>query len=209
MLRGRYEANGRHRVERRPTDRRRRYAALGLLAVAVAISTPAAAASEAAGATTVYLVRHAEKAPGGGDVPLAEPEGARRARDLATALADAGVSVVIVSDFRRTYDTAAPLAAELGIAADEILRITDPAAIAGEIRERWAGGTVLVAGHSNTVPQLIELLGGPPLCPDYFEPDPSQGCLIPDAEYDHLFVLRLPDTGPPTLLRARYGAPSR
>lgn len=178
-----------------------------LLAAAMVLAALSAAA-ERGSPTTVILIRHAEKAPGGGDVALAEPLGVRRARDLAAALGDAGISTIIASELRRTYDTVTPLAAEVGIAAGEILRITDPLAIAAEILERHRGGTVVVAGHSNTVPLVIERLGGPSLCPDYFEPSGAHGCMVPDPEHDHLFVLRLPEEGAPTLVRARYGEPS-
>jgi hypothetical protein len=55
------------------------------------------------------------------------------------------------------------------------------------------GKSVLVVGHSNTVPGIIAALGGPKL------PD------ICDASYAILFTLRIPAAGEPTLTRASYG----
>jgi broad specificity phosphatase PhoE len=59
---------------------------------------------------------------------------------------------------------------------------------------KHAGGTVLVVGHSNTVPAIIGALGAP---------QPRDLC---DSEYDQLFVVIIGDAGPPRLVRSRYGA---
>jgi hypothetical protein len=59
-----------------------------------------------------------------------------------------------------------------------------------------AGGTVLVVGHSNTIPAIVGALGAP---------QPKELC---DSEYDQVFTVVLGDTGPPRLIRSRYGAPS-
>jgi broad specificity phosphatase PhoE len=65
--------------------------------------------------------------------------------------------------------------------------------MAGLIRERHAGETVLVVSHSNTVPAIINALGGGPL------EDLNQD------EYDDLFVVTL--TGEvTTVTRLKYGA---
>jgi hypothetical protein len=61
---------------------------------------------------------------------------------------------------------------------------------------KHAGGTVLVVGHSNTIPAIVGALGAP---------QPRDLC---DSEYDQLFVVVIGDTGPPRLIRSRYGAPS-
>jgi hypothetical protein len=61
---------------------------------------------------------------------------------------------------------------------------------------KHAGGTVLVVGHSNTIPAIVGALGAP---------RPRDLC---DSEYDQLFVVILGDTGPPRLVRSRYGAAS-
>ena len=59
---------------------------------------------------------------------------------------------------------------------------------------KHAGETVLVVGHSNTIPAIVGALGAP---------QPRDLC---DSEYDQLFVVVLGDTGPPRLIRSRYGA---
>jgi hypothetical protein len=68
-------------------------------------------------------------------------------------------------------------------------------AVADQILKH-AGGTVLVVGHSNTVPAIVAALGAP---------RPRDLC---DSEYDQLFVVVIGDAGPPRLIRSRYGPAS-
>ncbi|HEY2824887.1 MAG TPA: histidine phosphatase family protein [Gemmatimonadales bacterium] len=161
------------------------------LGAGIPISLPAQA-------STVILVRHAEKAGETGDVDLSSA-GRARAEDLKAALAAFPVQTILVSEYKRTLQTAEPTATALhltpvaipvnGKAAAQI------AATAAAIRKLPAGTAALVVGHSNTVGQIIEALGGPHL-----------GDLC-DAEYATIFVLELSPTAPPRLLRASYGVP--
>jgi hypothetical protein len=64
------------------------------------------------------------------------------------------------------------------------------------IRDRFAGKTVLVVGHSNTVPAIIRALGIP------------DAVAIPDWEYDDIFTVRTDAAGRATLARSRFGAAS-
>ncbi len=66
--------------------------------------------------TVVYLVRHAEKAQASDNNPPLSEAGMRRAEALAQTLGDAGVSAIYTTQFKRTTDTAAPLAALAGAA---------------------------------------------------------------------------------------------
>ena len=144
--------------------------------------------------TVVVLVRHADRAPGQKTDELAA-WGVARSRELARVLQKAGVSAAIVSDTNRAAQTAAPLAAASGI-TPIVLPAKDFAAIAGEVRKH-PGETVLIVGHSNTVPSIIAALGGPQL------PD------LADSEFDDLFVLGVCRCGwrPARLLNLQYGAP--
>ena len=140
-------------------------------------------------ATTVILVRHAERVLGDGDVPLTD-RGRERAAALARLLVDADVRSIITSEMIRTQQTAAPLAKQAKLEPQII-----PAAKLDAIVERIRaakGGTVLVVHHSNTVPQLVEKLGAktPP---------------IRDDEFDRLILLTLLATGTPSVVTLRYG----
>lgn len=186
--------------------RRSRYFAF-LIACAGASSAaacaPAAAGGQGARAapvTIVMLVRHAEKASETEDDPELSPVGRSRAEALAAALADAGVASVVVTQRRRTGLTAAPLTARQGLVPDTVPTggtvASHAARVAARIRERHLGRTVLVVGHSNTIPPIMAALGAPAL------PD------ICDGTYDHLFILVLRDGIASGLTRARFGAAS-
>lgn len=140
----------------------------------------------------VVLVRHAEKEPG--EDPALSEAGRARARTLAHVLSAWSVDAIYVSGFRRTRETAAPLA-EL---SDVTPAVVDAARVEELVdRVRSHEGTVVVVGHSNTVPVLIKALGGPSV---------EQ---IPDHVYDDFFVLHLSGPGEDArLLHLKYGHPS-
>ncbi|MFC6978004.1 SixA phosphatase family protein [Microbulbifer taiwanensis] len=106
----------------------------------------------------IYLVRHAEKVSGTDDrnPPLTE-SGRARAQHLAYVLGEAGIEKIYSSDYARTRQTAEPLADKLNLQVESY----DPRAL-GELAQqlRQISGRTLVVGHSNTTPQLVELLGG-------------------------------------------------
>jgi broad specificity phosphatase PhoE len=151
-----------------------------LVLVALAGSAPAA--------ERVILVRHAEKEAG--DDPGLTALGAARARALAEAVGDLEVAAILVSPTRRTRDTATPAAESLGVALTEIG--FDGGLEKHVSRVAWAcadtEGTVLVVGHSNTVPRIAGSLLGREI------PD------LDEREYDTLFLV-LGDR----LVRVRFG----
>ena len=125
-------------------------AALLSLALAACATAPEPAASP-----EFYVMRHLQKADGP-DPELSE-EGQRNAGRLAERLAEAGVDSIYASTTRRARETAAPLAARLGLTIREYDPANTPALVERLLAER---GTVLVVGHSNTVPEIVERLGG-------------------------------------------------
>lgn len=145
-------------------------------------------------AQTVIVVRHAERADsatGGQTMMAADPElseaGRTRAASLAGMLRDAGVTAIYVTEFRRTQQTAEPLARALGIPTTTVAA-RNTAGLLDALKT--SEGTVLVVGHSNTVPEIVKGLGV------------VQTLSIADDEFDNLLVV-VP--GPePRLLRLRY-----
>lgn len=124
---------------------------------------------------TVVLVRHADYVPSGSD-PGLSPDGDARAHELVHVLGVAGVTHIVVSQFRRTQDTAAPLAAHFGL-TPEVIDATDLDAVMSSISTRSSSEVVLVVGHSNTVPDLIGRL------------TPNEGPVIAGESFDNLFVV--------------------
>ena len=144
-------------------------------------------------ATTVILVRHAEKAAAPAADPPLTPAGEARARALLEAVRDAGIGAIITTQFERTRATAGPTASALGITPEVVAATgrTHAQDVVAAIRKH-AGQTVLVVGHSNTVPDIIGVLGAavPPIC---------------DAEYDNLYVVVLTPSGATKLIRTKFG----
>jgi broad specificity phosphatase PhoE len=105
---------------------------------------------------TLYLLRHFEKQLDESN-PSLTVTGQQRAKQLAIALAAAGVQEIYSSDYNRTKETVTPLAERLGLT----IKLYDPAkldALAAILASSTA--TIVIAGHSNTTPALVRLLGG-------------------------------------------------
>lgn len=153
-----------------------------------ALLAPAAARAQAPAAELIVLVRHAETTPDGTRDPALSGGGTERAARLATLLADAGIDRVHSSPYRRTRQTAGPVAAAGGREVEEY----DPRALPDVAARLLAEpGRHLVVGHSNTTPALVELLGG--------EPGPD----IAEDEHGRIYFL-FPAEGAVRTLVLRY-----
>ncbi len=108
----------------------------------------------------VHLVRHAEKAAGSDvdkkDPPLSD-KGKERAAALASALAAKPIAAVFATEYRRTQETVEPIATAKNLPL-KIVNASDTKELVRLIREH-PGKEVLVAGHSNTVPEIAKELG--------------------------------------------------
>ena len=144
--------------------------------------------------TTVVLVRHAEKVidPNNPDVDLS-PAGQMRAQELARIFGDTGIAAVYATQYKRTQETVKPLADKLGLPVN-VVNSKNTADLLVKIRAANSGQTVFVAGHNNTVPEIIHALGGP----EY----PA----IPESEYDNLFIVTVYQTGKAKVVKMKYGA---
>jgi broad specificity phosphatase PhoE len=150
---------------------------VALLCVLVAI---------ASAQSTIFIVRHAEKADSSKDSELSEA-GRARAEALAKTLKDKNITAIYATEFKRTQRTAAPLAKALGITVTT-LPAKDNAALLAKLRT--LNGNALVVGHGDTIPGLIKELG---------ISDPIN---IADNDYDNLFEIVLEEK--PKLIRLHY-----
>ncbi len=164
-----------------------------LLAAALSL-----AAALPAAAQTVIIVRHAEKVDASAD-PLLSEAGQARARALAAALTDAHPSVILTSNLRRTGLTAAPTADYHATTPEAVSLDGGPAvhaaAVAARVRGLPEDATVLIVGHSDTVPLIARALGY------------TEAADMPDCEYDRMIVLRL-NNGETRGEVRRFGEPS-
>lgn len=134
------------------------------------LSLPGLALAEPA---FIYLVRHGEKQAG--QDPALTARGQQRAANIATLLGHAGIDAVFSSQTVRTMQTAQPMAATAGVSV-QAYDAAAPAALVARLRALH-GGAVLVVGHSNTLGELVQLLGG------------AAGAPIGDDEYGRLYQL--------------------
>lgn len=107
---------------------------------------------------SVYLFRHAEKQIIKGEKnPELTKDGFARADALAEVLKDVQDGVVYASEFKRTQQTVNPLASVWQTDVN-IQTAHDPE---GQIERALSHckKTVIISGHSNTIPNLIGLFG--------------------------------------------------
>ncbi len=154
--------------------------------------------------TTVFLVRHAERAEEPRQDPPLTEKGTARAQSLARLLSTAGIKAIFTSQFTRTKLTAEPLAKQLGITPTVQTLKTNPSnprQIAEESTKETvdnimsqAGGSVLVVGHSNSIPDVIKMLGA--------DGTPT----IDEKKFDDLFIVTVFAKGKAKVTHLKYGS---
>ena len=123
----------------------------------------------------IFFVRHAEKSKNDPRDPDLNEEGRARAEQLKYHLAEAGITKIYSTDYKRTKQTVAPIAAALGIETE--IYPTDLVSIAEDLKTATTGN-ILVVGHSNTTPKLINKLLGE----ERYEK-------LDESVYNNLFIL--------------------
>ena len=128
---------------------------------------------------TIILVRHAEKVDASQDPELSR-EGKQRAERLVQAIKKYKPGAVYSTDFKRTRDTVAPIATRRHLQ----IQTYDPKKPDALIDEIMKSKTkrFLVAGHSNTIPGLANLLGKKDLFKN-----------LDDSEYGAIWIVRIKD----------------
>ncbi len=144
--------------------------------------------------TVIVVIRHAERSSAPGKDPPLSPAGEARAQALVQVARTAGFQKIYTSEFQRTQQTAQPLATALGLTIDPTFQGKDLSGLSNDILKNHRGQTVLVVHHTNTVPQLIALLGGGVVPP------------IDDArEFDRFYIIHHRRSGT-SLTLLKYGA---
>ncbi|WP_051275445.1 phosphoglycerate mutase family protein [Aestuariibacter salexigens] len=127
---------------------------------------------------TLYLTRHYEKQPDKIN-PALTIQGQQRAAVLAEFFSDKSLNAVYSTPYKRTQDTAQPVADAKGlnVTSYDPRRLDEFASMLLN-----AGENVLVVGHSNTTPELIKKLNGAP-------------SKIEETQYGDLFILSIQKRG--------------
>ena len=144
--------------------------------------------------TTFILVRHAEKADDSSNTNLSEA-GKKRAEALAKLLSKVKIDAIYSTRLNRTQQTVKLVAEnnDLMIQTYEMNasfpRLTDILA------KKYAGKTILIVGHSNTLPMNIARLT-----------QNKKEIEIPETEFDNVYFIQLQDDGTSTnLIQLKYG----
>lgn len=149
---------------------------IAALALAGALLAPLCAWAEP---NIIYVTRHAEKSSAIKD-PELTVQGAARARTLAAMLRRTGIRAIFSTPTTRTQQTAAPLARQAGVEV-QLYDAAQPALVVARIKA--LPGPTLLVGHSNTITELVKLLGG------------VAGDPIGDDEYDRLYQVAIAADG--------------
>lgn len=137
--------------------------------------------SSAQTATTFILVRHAEKGTDDPRDPDLSDAGKQRAQLLANLLKETKVDAIYSTPYKRTKNTVGPLAlaksleiGSMGVKMEEI----------DALLKKHEGGTIVLAGHSNTIPGIANYLTG---TQDYKNFD--------DSDYDNILIVTVIEKG--------------
>ncbi|HLP64053.1 phosphoglycerate mutase family protein [Flavobacterium sp.] len=106
--------------------------------------------------TKIIIVRHAEKADDGTKNPPLSAEGMLRAERLSTMLADLKIDKLYATPFLRTNQTLTPLSKKFTIPIDNYE--ASDVAFAEQLLQKEKGKTIVIAGHSNSSPTLVNRL---------------------------------------------------
>jgi 2,3-bisphosphoglycerate-dependent phosphoglycerate mutase len=132
--------------------------------------------------TTFILVRHAEKSNESNADPDLSPEGKARVEKLAALLRDTRIDAVYTTNYKRTRNTVVPIAEAKGLQ----LKTYEPlkADVLNDILSNAPGSTVLISGHSNTIPWTANWLIGKDELKNFT-----------DSEYDNLLIISVTGQG--------------
>lgn len=129
---------------------------------------------------TIILVRHAEKVDSTGQDPDLSEAGKQRSQRLVQAIKKYKPGAVYSTDYKRTRDTAAPMALRRKLQI-QTYDARKPQELVDLIMKSKTKRS-LVVGHSNTIPGLANLLGRKELFKN-----------LDDSEYGVIWIVRIKD----------------
>jgi phosphohistidine phosphatase SixA len=132
---------------------------------------------------TFVVVRHANWADDGTEDPPLTEAGEIRARRLADLLSSRAGVAVYATSHRRAQDTAQPTAVVWDLHVTTYDGDLAPATLISQIKQRHPAGLILIVGHSDTVPGIVD-----ELCRCRVDP-------IPENDYATLFEVVLRSDG--------------
>lgn len=140
--------------------------------------------------TTIYIIRHAEKAGNDKNSGLTAA-GKERAKKWAVYFKDKDIKHFYFTDAQRTVDTGMPVMVTAGMGNTDnpvpgtttqiTSKIYNPVTLSlKDIASKSNGENILVVGHSNTIAGTINKLLGKNMYKD-----------IPETEYGNLYIIKI------------------
>ncbi len=141
--------------------------------------------------TTFILVRHAEKSKDDPRDPSLSEEGIKRAESLNAMLKQADIAALYSSPYKRTRSTVQPIADAKGLEVNTY----DPrsAAFLEDIMTKFKGKTIVISGHSNTTPNVVNALIGE----DRFKQ-------LSEDDYSKIYIVSVTEIGKGTVTLLSY-----
>lgn len=141
--------------------------------------------------TTFILVRHAEKVSDGSKDPELSPQGLARAASLSRMLSQTKIDAILSTPYIRTQKTVTPLSHAAGLT----IQTYDASKFdyLDEALKNYAGGTVVICGHSNTIPGAANYLMGKNDLKNF-----------EDHEYENILIVTVTAKGSGKLVKLNY-----
>ena len=141
--------------------------------------------------TTFIVLRHAEKQSTGTN-PSLNTAGQNRANKLSNILTNVNLDAIYSTNYNRTMQTVQATAKAKTLSVS----FYNPSSLSpfvDLVLSTYHDGTILVVGHSNTTPSLLNVLTGT-----------SNYSNIPESEYDNLYIVTVFEKGRAEVVHFKY-----
>ena len=143
--------------------------------------------------TTFIFIRHAETT-GEGHNPNLSKKGKERANSLKGMLSGVELDAIYSTDYNRTMQNSSPIAKDKNMSVtnynpSELNKFIDI------LSEKHTNKTVLIVGHSNTTPTLLNIILGN-----------KQYDNIPEDKYNNMYIVTIGKNSKPEIVNIKYGS---
>ena len=140
--------------------------------------------------TTIYLIRHAEKASDGTTDPGLSDAGMDRTKKWGDYFQDKNISTYYMTKYKRAVETATytngqvmSLLSKPGTTYNIMMKNYDPMSLSlKDVAKENKGKNIVIVGHSNTIPAQINALIGEKKYAD-----------MQENEYGNLYIIKITD----------------
>lgn len=143
--------------------------------------------------TVFFLLRHAEKiTTGESRNPDLTKEGYERAERLKKILKKVKLDMICSTDYKRTLETVRASAVDQDVPYTTYTPQAQQIFIKNTLKEK-AGSNVLLVGHSNTIPNAVDIAT-----------NTKNNIVLTEKDYDNLYVVSVKQDGSAKLLSLKF-----